>query len=58
MMVPGNLSFVIELRKAPELSSFKTRYPTLKKTVKTTSLKSVIPAESKKIRIMTKRINK
>ena len=57
-MVPGNFSFVIELRKAPELSSFKTRYPTLKMTVKTTSFKSVIPAESRKIRIMTKRINK
>ena len=58
MIVSGNLSFVIELRKAPELSSFKTRYTTPKMTVKTASFKRVIPAERRKIRIMTKRINK
>ncbi|HUX94375.1 MAG TPA: hypothetical protein VMV47_01470 [Bacteroidales bacterium] len=58
MMVPGNLSFVIELKKSPELNPFNTKYPTLKMTVKTTSFKPVIPAESRKIRIMRKRINK
>lgn len=58
MMVSGNLSFVIELKKAPELNPFNTKYPTLKMTVKTASFKTVIPAESRKIRIMRKRINR
>jgi hypothetical protein len=58
MMVPGNRSFVIELKKSPELNPFNTKYPALKMTVKTASFKRVIPAESRKIRIIRKRINK
>ncbi len=58
MMVLGNRSFVIELKKSPELNPFNIKYPTLKMTVKTASFKRVIPAESRKIRIMRKRINK
>jgi hypothetical protein len=58
MMVSGNLSFVIELKKVPELNPFNTKYPTLKMAVKTASFKPVIPAESRKIRIMRKTVNK
>ena len=58
MMVSGNLSFVIELKKSPELNPFNTKYHTLKMTAKTASFKPVIPAESRKIRIMSSRINK
>jgi hypothetical protein len=58
MIVLGNLSFAIELKKSPELNPFNTKYPTLKMTVKTASFKPVIPAESRKIRIMSSRINK
>ena len=55
MMVPGNLSFVIELKKSPELNLFNTKYPMHKMTVKTTSFKPVIPVESRKITMITKR---
>lgn len=58
MMVPGNRSFVIELKKSPELNPFNTKYTALKMTVKTASFKRVIPAESRKIVIIRKRINK
>lgn len=58
MMVPGNLSFAIELKKSPELNPFNTKYPTIRAAVKIASFKPVIPVESRKIRIMSSRINK
>ena len=56
MMVLGNRSFEIELKKAPEFNFFRTKYPTIKMTVQKASLKIVIPVESKKITMISKRI--
>jgi hypothetical protein len=58
MMELGNLSFDIELKKAPELNSFNTKYPNIKMTVKKTSFKTVIPAESRKITMISSRIKR
>jgi hypothetical protein len=56
MMVLGNRSFEIELKKAPEFNFFRTKYPTIKMTVQKASLKIVIPVESRKIAMISKRI--
>jgi hypothetical protein len=56
MMVLGNRSFEIELKKAPEFNFFRTMYPIIKMSVRKVSLKIVIPVESRKITMISKRI--